>query len=421
MSSEIVKAIQALCEEKNLSFEVVMETIEAALAAAYRKDFGNKQQNIKVKFDPETAGVEMWDVKTVVEDIEEEVLEKAQEELFARREKAREENRELTEEEIADLPHFNPKLEIMIKDAKEHDKKAKLGDVLEISLEIPHEFGRMAAQTAKQVIIQKIREAERNMVFGDFKDQEGKIIIGTIQRVESRKVLVDLGKVTGLLLSDDQVRNEHYRPGARMKFFVVSVNMGVRGPEIILSRTHENLVREIFAQEIPEIAEGSVEIKGVARDAGYRSKIAVSTDDNSIDPIGSCIGQRGGRINTIIEELNGEKIDVIKYNADPTVYITNAMAPAKINSVILNEEEKTAQVLVNNDQFSLAIGRSGQNVRLASRLTGWIITVKDEGGNQETAGEETENLEEKNAGNEEVVEEKPKKKRAKKIKDEDEE
>ncbi len=421
MSSEIVKAIQALCEEKNLSFEVVMETIEAALAAAYRKDFGNKQQNIKVKFDPETAGVEMWDVKTVVEDIEEEVLEKAQEELFARREKAREENRELTEEEIADLPHFNPKLEIMIKDAKEHDKKAKLGDVLEISLEIPHEFGRMAAQTAKQVIIQKIREAERNMVFGDFKDQEGKIIIGTIQRVESRKVLVDLGKVTGLLLSDDQVRNEHYRPGARMKFFVVSVNMGVRGPEIILSRTHENLVREIFAQEIPEIAEGSVEIKGVARDAGYRSKIAVSTDDNSIDPIGSCIGQRGGRINTIIEELNGEKIDVIKYNADPTVYITNAMAPAKINSVILNEEEKTAQVLVNNDQFSLAIGRSGQNVRLASRLTGWIINVKDEGGNQETAGEETENLEEKNAGNEEVVEEKPKKKRAKKIKDEDEE
>lgn len=421
MSSEIVKAIQALCEEKNLSFEVVMETIEAALAAAYRKDFGNKQQNIKVKFDPETAGVEMWDVKTVVEDIEEEVLEKAQEELFARREKAREENRELTEEEIADLPHFNPKLEIMIKDAKEHDKKAKLGDVLEISLEIPHEFGRMAAQTAKQVIIQKIREAERNMVFGDFKDQEGKIIIGTIQRVESRKVLVDLGKVTGLLLSDDQVRNEHYRPGARMKFFVVSVNMGVRGPEIILSRTHENLVREIFTQEIPEIAEGSVEIKGVARDAGYRSKIAVSTDDNSIDPIGSCIGQRGGRINTIIEELNGEKIDVIKYNADPVVYITNAMAPAKINSVILNEEEKTAQVLVNNDQFSLAIGRSGQNVRLASRLTGWSINVKDEGGNQEITGEETENTEEKNPDNEEITEEKPKKKRVKKIKDEDEE
>jgi len=287
------------------------------------------------------------------------------------------------------LPHFNPKLEIMIKDAKEHDKKAKLGDVLEIPLEIPHEFGRMAAQTAKQVIIQKIREAERNMVFGDFKDQEGKIIIGTIQRAETRKVLVDLGKVTGIVLSDHQVRGEHYRPGARMKFYVVSVNMGVRGPEIILSRTHENLVREIFTQEIPEIAEGSVEIRGIARDAGYRTKLAVSTDDSSIDPIGSCIGQRGGRINTIIEELNGEKIDVIKYNDDPTVYITNAMAPAKINSVILDEETKTAQVLVNTDQFSLAIGRSGQNVRLASRLTGWAINVKDEGGSQEVSSEES--------------------------------
>lgn len=434
MSSEIVKAIQALCEEKNLSFEVVMETIEAALAAAYRKDFGTKQQNIKVKFDPETAGVEMWDVKTVVEDIEEEVLEKAQEELFARREKAREENRELSEEEIADLPHFNPKLEIMMKDAKEHDKKAKLGDVLEISLEIPHEFGRMAAQTAKQVIIQKIREAERSMVFDDFKDQEGRIILGTIQRVETRKVLVDLGKVTGLLLPDDQVRSEHYRPGARMKFYLVSVNMGVRGPEIILSRTHENLVREIFNQEIPEIADGSVEIKGVARDAGYRSKIAVYTSDSSIDPIGSCIGQRGGRINTIIEDLNGEKIDVIKYNEDPVIYIGNAMAPAKINSVILNEEEKTAQVLVNNDQFSLAIGRSGQNVRLASTLTGWVINIKDEGGTQiasseEVADEEIKPLVEKSSENgekaeestEEVATEKPKKKRAKKIKEEDEE
>ncbi len=427
MSSEIVKAIQALCEEKNLSFEVVMETIEAALAAAYRKDFGTKQQNIKVKFDPETAGVQMWDVKTVVEDIEEEVLEKAQEELFARREKAREEDRELTEEEIADLPHFNPKLEIMMKEAKEHDKKAKLGDVLEISLEIPHEFGRMAAQTAKQVIIQKIREAERNMVFDDFKEHEGKIIIGNIQRAEARKVLVDLGKVTGLLLSDGQVKTERYRPGAKMKFYVVSVAMSARGPEIILSRTHENLVREIFTQEIPEIAEGAIEIKGLARDPGYRSKVAVYTSDNSIDPIGSCIGQRGGRINTIIEELNGEKIDVIKYSDDATVYIANAMAPAKIGSVVLNEQEKFADVSVPSDQFSLAIGRGGQNVRLASTLTGWKINVKDEGGKQELSSEELEKIEEENvvveqsSDNEEVIEEKPKKKRVKKTKEEDEE
>ena len=427
MSSEIVKAIQALCEEKNLSFEVVMETIEAALAAAYRKDFGNKQQNIKVKFDPETAAVQMWDVKTAVEDIEEEVLLKAQEELFARREKAREEGRELTEEEVADLPHFNPKTEIMMKEAKEFNKKTKLGDVLEMPLEIPHEFGRMAAQTAKQVIIQKIREAERNMVFGDFKEQEGKLVVGTIQRAETRKVLVDMGKVTGVMMSENQVRTERYRPGAKMKFYVVSVAMNARGPEIILSRTHENLVKEIFRQEIPEISDGSVEIKGLARDPGYRSKVAVATDDSSIDPIGSCIGQRGGRINTIIEELNGEKIDVIKYNDDAVTYISNAMAPAKISSVVLHEAEKTAEVSVPSEQFSLAIGRSGQNVRLASILTGWKINVKDDGGTQvvssEEVSEEAKPVVEQSSGSGESVEKKPeenkeekKEKKTKKVK-----
>ena len=287
--SEITKAIQALCDEKALSYDAVMETIEAALAAAYRKDFGNKQQNIKVQFDPETGDMQAWDVKTVVEDIEEEALEKAQEELSARREKAREENRELTEEETADLPRFNPKTEIMLAQAKETKVKkgVKLGDILEIPLEIGHDFGRMAAQTAKQVIIQKIREAERTMVFGDFKGQEGQIIMGTIQRVEGRKVLIDLGKITGIVPSDQQIHNEHYRPGARMKFYVVSVEMTTRGPEIILSRSNAGMVREIFKQEIPEIASGVIEIKGIARDAGFRSKVAVATSDSSIDPIGS--------------------------------------------------------------------------------------------------------------------------------------
>jgi N utilization substance protein A len=263
--SEITKAIQALCDEKALSYEAVMETIEAALAAAYRKDFGNKQQNIKVKFDPDTGDMEAWDVKTVVEDIKPEELEKAQEELSARREKARAENRELTEEEMADLPRFNPKTEIMMTEAKVIKKKAKIGDVLEIVLEIPHDFGRMAAQTAKQVIIQKIREAERNMVFGDFKGQEGQIIMGTIQRVEGRKVLVDLGKITGIMPSDQQNFNEHYRPGNRMKFFAVSVQMTNKGPEIVLSRSDKGMVREIFKQEIPEVQSGVIEIKGIAR------------------------------------------------------------------------------------------------------------------------------------------------------------
>lgn len=385
MSSEIMKAIKALCEEKNLPYEAVLATIEAALAAAYRKDFGNKLQNIKVKFDPETGAIQAWDVKTVVEDIEEEALEKAQEELSLRREKAFAENRELTDEETADLPRFNPKMEIMLKDAKAVSKKNKVGDVLETKLEIPGEFGRMAAQTAKQVIIQKIREAERGMVFDDFKRQEGQLIIGVIQRVEGRKVLIDLGKVTGILPVEQQIQNEFYRPGSKMKFLLQSVEMSSRGPEIVLSRTDKNIIKEIFKQEIPEVGEGQVKVKEVARDAGFRSKVAVSAEDESIDPIGSCIGQRGSRIKTIIEELGGEKMDIILYSEEPKEYIANALSPAKVKNVELKEEEKTADVLVASDQFSLAIGRSGQNVRLASEMSGWKINVIDEGGSEKAA------------------------------------
>jgi len=401
--SEITKAIQALCDEKSLSFESVMETIEAALAAAYRKDFGNKQQNIKVKFDPDTGDMQAWDVKTVVEDIAEDILLKAQEDLAARREKAHEEGRELTEEELADLPRFNPKTELMITPAKEIKKKVKIGEVLEISLEIPHAFGRMAAQTAKQVIIQKLREAERGMMFDDFKKQEGQLVVGTIQRVEGRKVLVDLGKLTGVMPTDQQLDREFYRPGSRMKFYVVSVNLVARGPEVLLSRSHPNMVREVFKHEIPEIGEGLIEIRGIARDAGYRSKVAVYTADESIDPIGSCIGQRGGRINTIIEELGGEKIDVIQYSDETKEYIGHALSPAKILRVDLNEVDKKATVFVAPEQFSLAIGRSGQNVRLASELTGWSIDVQQEGGTPAVAEESKEEVTGEVAQTEEVT------------------
>ncbi|MEK7624735.1 MAG: transcription termination factor NusA [Patescibacteria group bacterium] len=401
--SEITKAIQALCEEKNLSLEAVMETIEAALAAAYRKDFGNKQQNIKVKFDPETGDMQAWDVKIVVKDIDPEVLEKAQDELSALREKARTEQRELTDEEFAHLPRFNPKTELMLAEAKKINKKAKLDEVLEIKLEIPHDFGRMAAQTAKQVIIQKIREAERTLVFGDFKGQEGKLIQGTIQRVEGRKVLVDLGKITGVMPSDKQNYNEHYRPGARMKFFVVSVQMTTRGPEILLSRSDKGMVKEIFRQEIPEVSSGAITVKGIARDAGFRSKVAVATSDTSIDPIGSCIGQRGSRINTIIEELGGEKIDVIQYSDDAVQYISHALSPAKVMSVELNEAEKVATVKVASDQFSVAIGRSGQNVRLASELVGWKINVVEPAKTQEQNTQE-QNTQEQNTQEQENTE-----------------
>lgn len=405
--SEITKAIQFLCDEKNLSYDSVMEAIEFALAAAYRKDFGNKQQNIKVKFDPETGDMQVWDIKTVVEDIDEEILKTAQEELAKRREKAREENRELSEEEVADLPRFNPKTELMISEAKKIKKSAKLGEVLEINLEIPHDFGRMAAQTAKQVIIQKIREAERTMVFSDFKGQEGQLIVGTIQRMEARKVLVDLGKVTGVLPSDQQVSRDHYRPGSRMKFYILSVQMTARGPEIVLSRSNPGIVKEIFNQEIPEIGEKLIEIKGIAREAGFRSKVAVIANDESIDPIGSCIGQRGGRINTIIEEMGGEKIDIILYSPNDTEYISHALSPAKVSEVKLNEEEKIAEVTVPSDQFSLAIGRNGQNVRLAAELTGWKINVSEAGGAQNLSTEEGEkDSEEKNTEPEQEAEQK---------------
>ncbi len=401
--SEITKAIQFLCDEKNLPYDSVMEAIEFALAAAYRKDFGNKQQNIKVKFDPESGDMKAWDIKTVVEDIAEADLESAQDELSARREKAKAEGRELTEEETADLPHFNPKMELMISAAKEikrsvskdgtlrdsaESKKAKVGEVMEINLEIPSEFGRMAAQTAKQVIIQKIREAERGIVFNDFKGQEGQLIMGTIQRAEARKVLVDFGKVTGVLLADQQNSRDHYRPGARMKFLLLAVQMTPRGPEILLSRSDVGMVREVFKQEIPEINDGLIEIKGIAREPGFRSKVAVFTADESIDPIGSCIGQRGSRINTIIEELGGEKIDIIQYSEDAREYISHGLSPAKVLGVKLDEANKVAEVSVGPDQFSLAIGRNGQNVRLAAQLTGWKINVVEEGGKQVLSSDE---------------------------------
>lgn len=378
--SEISKSIQLICDEKGLNYKTVMETVESALAAAYRKDFGNRQQNIKVKFDPETGGMEAWDVKEVVEDIDEEKLEADQKELSLRREKAREEKREMTEEENADLAQFNPKSQIMLTKAKETNKKIKIGKILEIPLEVPGNFGRMAAQTAKQVIIQKLREAERNTVLEDFKKQEKHIVQGIVQkRDRNGAVIVDLGKITGLLPLEEQIQREQYRPGIRLKFYVLSVKMGARGPEIILSRSSKEMIKEIFNREIPEIGEGSVIIKDIARDAGNRSKISVFTEDENIDPIGSCIGQRGSRITTIIEELGGEKIDIIQYSKNIEDYIKQALSPAKISSVKLTEKTKEAAITVSADQFSIAIGRGGQNVRLAANLTDWTIKVLQDG------------------------------------------
>lgn len=403
--SELSSAIRAVCEEKGLSYDSVIETIEMALAAAYRKDYGQKNQNIKVKFNPETGESKVTDVKVVVEDLPEDYDEEAMEEKegsirnelkesaqTAKDEKNSEskeaakekvpaqgkEGEEKTEDE-EEIRKFNPKTEIQLSDAKLIKKDSKLEDEIITDLEVPKEYGRMAAQTAKQVIIQKLREAEREMVFNEFKDKENEVVSGVVQRREGRNILVDLGKAVGRILPEDQIYGENYNPGDKIKVYVREVRAGSKGAEIILSRTSEEILKKIFYLEIPEIANGLLEIKGVAREAGSRSKVAIWTDQENVDPIGSCVGQRGSRIQTIISELGGERVDMVEWDEDPAKYIANALSPAKIVSVDINEEDRVALVKVNPDQLSLAIGKKGQNVRLAARLTGWKIDIMEEG------------------------------------------
>ncbi len=365
--SELTTAIRTVCEEKGLSYESVLETIELALAAAYRKDYGQKNQNIKVEFDPETGKSKVMDVKVVVEDLPEDYDE----------EKAKEAAAEAEEGE--EIRRFNPKTEIQLSDAQLLKKGAKIDDEIVTELEVPTEYGRMAAQTAKQVIIQKLREAERDMIYNEFKDKEDEVVSGVVQRREGRNVLVDLGKAVGKLTPEEQIYGERYQPGEKIKVYVKEVRSGSKGAEIILSRTSDEILKKIFYLEIPEVANGLLEIKAVAREAGSRAKVAIWTDQENVDPIGSCVGQRGSRIQTIIAELGGERVDMVEWDEEPKNFITNALSPAKVNSVELNEEEQTALVRVESDQLSLAIGKRGQNVRLAARLTGWKIDIMEEG------------------------------------------
>jgi N utilization substance protein A len=402
--SELTNAIKQICEEKSLSYEAVIATIESALAAAYRKDFGERNQNIKVEFNPETGTSRVFDIKTVVEDMPEEAIEDlegeiAKKELEEKEEedeknkkikiknkKANEEKAEKVEEvkideaigELVEERRFNPRTEIQIKDAVEIGKY-NIGDEIKTELSIPAEYGRMAAQTAKQVIIQRLREAERDAVFANFKDKEGEVVTGIVQRREGRAILVDLGKSAGILPAEEQIFSERYNPGDRIKIYIKEVRSGNKGPEVILSRTSDEILKKIFYLEIPEISNGLVELKAVAREAGSRSKVAVWSDSENVDPIGSCVGQRGARIQTIISELGGEKVDIIMYDDEPSKFISNALAPAKVLGIDINKEEKKATVKVAGDQLSLAIGKGGQNARLAARLTGWRIDIVEGG------------------------------------------
>ncbi|MBI4713793.1 transcription termination/antitermination protein NusA [Candidatus Uhrbacteria bacterium] len=402
MPSAIEQAIRQIVEEKGLQYEAVIDAIESALAAAYRKDFGDKNQNTEVKFNPEDGSMQIWDVKTVVEDVDLEELEHQEEE---RRQKAEQLALQIEEARKKGEPiptfsleeeeglKFNPKTDIMVSEAKILKHNAKVGDVIRNELPQAEEFGRMAAMTAKQVITQKLREAEREVVYNEFKEHEGEILNGTVQRREGRVVLVDLGRTTAIMRPEDQIPTERYNTGDRIKVFVRQVGLTTKGPEILVSRTSEEMVRKLFAVEIPEVEEGSVEIRAIAREAGSRSKVAVSTPDESIDPIGACIGQRGTRIQTIISELGGEKVDIIEWNDNIVEFITHSLSPAKVTSVTLDEKEHSAFVKVNADQLSLAIGKGGQNVRLAARLTGWKINI---GEAEKEASEVTEEKEEDN-------------------------
>jgi N utilization substance protein A len=383
--SEISNAIKQLCEEKNLDFQSVIGAIELALAAAYRKDYGERNQNIRVHFDSVAGTSQIYDVKTVVENLPEQEEAEMLQNLYnpnpkdLRREEFRQEYRPETimDEEIYEegKKKFNPKTDIQIKEAGILKHEAKIGDEIVTELPIPESYGRMAAQTAKQVIIQKLREMERDMIFGEFKGKEREVVSGIVQRHEGRFVFVDLGKAVGLLPAEEQIFNERYNPNDRIKVFIKEVREGHKGPEIILSRRSEEILKKIFYLEIPEIANGLVEIRAVAREAGSRSKVAISTETENVDPVGSCVGQRGSRIQTIISELGGEKIDIIEYNEDPAKFITNALSPAKILDINLEEAEHKAIVKVSPDKLSLAIGKNGQNVRLAARLTNWKIDI----------------------------------------------
>jgi len=372
-------AIAQIAEEKGISSEKIMETIEQALAAAYKKDYGKKGQIIKAKLDPKSGDVKFWQTKTVVDD------------KMIYSEKELEELKEKKEESEETKMRFNEEKHIMIKEAKKIDSKIKTEEELVIPLEAKEDYGRIAAQTAKQVIMQRIREAEKESIYDEYKSKENEIISGLVQRIEGRNVFFDIGKTLGILPREEQIPGEFYRANQRLKLYVLKVDITPKGPKIFLSRAYPKLVSKLFELEVPEISNGSVVIKSIAREPGSRTKIAVTSLEEGIDPIGAVVGQRGTRVQVVINELGGEKIDITEYSEDPKIYITNALSPAKVEEVKIMPKN-TALAIVPFDQLSLAIGKDGQNVRLAAKLTGWKIDVRSSSsGAEETKVEKPEN------------------------------
>ncbi len=375
-------AVMQIADEKGISREKILEIVEAALAAAYKKDYGKRGQVIRASFDEVTKETKYFLVKEVVDPSTRDftiVEEPTEEEVKHNKHDDRRAPLVEAEESIDEdrLPRYNAERDILVEDAQKLKKGAQLGDTVEIELESHDEFGRVAAQTAKQVIIQRVREAERESMFEEYKSREGEVVNGTIQRIEGRNVFLDLGKSVGVLFPSEQIEGENYRMGQHLKVLLVRVESDPKGPGLLLSRSHPDMVKHLFSLEVPEIYSGIVTVNAIAREAGSRTKIAVSTTQEGVDPIGSCVGQKGTRVQAVIDELGGEKIDIIEWNEDPKRFISAALSPAKVVSAELFDDEngKRAMVLVPADQLSLAIGKRGQNVRLAAKLTGWRIDV----------------------------------------------
>ncbi len=342
MKSDFVTAMSQLCSEKGVTREAVMHAIEAALVSAYKKNFAPAGQNVSAQIDPASGAVRIF--------VEKQVVEK-------------------DGEGIDRIP---------LDAARKIRPDVEVGDTLTVEATPPN-FGRIAAQTAKQVILQRLRDEERRMIYDEYHEREGELLHGVVQRIENRTVYIDLGKAEGVMTPADQVPTERYHPGQRLRVYLVEVHDTHKGPQIIVSRNHKMMLRRLFEQEVPEIFNGTVELKAIAREAGARSKVAVAARQEGIDPVGSCVGMRGVRIQNIVNELGGEKIDVVQWSPDPATFVANALSPAQVISVDINEEDKTATVIVPERQLSLAIGKEGQNARLAAKLTGWRIDIKAAG------------------------------------------
>lgn len=349
MKSELLTYLAQLAAEKNLPPEIVFDAVEAALTSAYRSEEENAP-NVYAKINGETGEIRAYMQKAVVDEVEE------------------------------------PNLEIAVDDAKRYKTDAKSGDVLDFEIKIPDNAGRIAAQKAKQVVLQRLREAERDAVYDEYVDKEGEVLVGTVQRVESRQMIVELPKGTEAALpGSEQVRNEHLRAGQRVKVLILQVEKAAKGPQVIVSRSHRTLLRRLFETEVPEISAGTVEIKSIAREGGHRSKVAVWARNPNVDPIGACVGVRGSRIQNIVNELGGERIDVIKWDPDPANFVSNALSPAQVLEVSIDEDDHRASVVVPDSMLSLAIGKEGQNARLAAKLTSWNIDIHSQSASERTA------------------------------------